>query len=1011
MECFDKRNENGNRFWKLRISQKKSVINFVNKIGIKGKTDTDKIINLISKEIPYNTNQSFEKIRKIICKKGLYDVYDITTESSDFITNGLLVHNCGLSTLFSLYCLWKLNFRDAEDIDVVSLKQLKAQAFVAKMDSTLKYLPFFLKTKKTKDNEQVLQFENNSKIISESQSDNAGRSDTLSLLILDEAAHYKSEKMVRGIVASAQPTLSRTNGQFIILSTPNKTSGPGAYYYEQVVQARMGAEDNNKFISVDWWEVPDAAEVEGPKKGYNQVFERFVERDYYIKPEVRKEAKAFFDPIAETNWRDNPWLKKQHDDLGEILFKQEVLHSFIVGGNAVFNEDILKAVESRIKEPIEMGKLGSIRVDNMWIWKKPEPGHRYIVGCLPTGEKILTESGLKNIEEIKLEENLINKDGNKIKILNKQITHNFKNYIYDVKLEGALRRTKFTNNHPILSSINTKLCRKHGGKRFWNFDFKFNKVEKLNKDDWIIYPNMYKNNILSDDDILLRWPKNITRYDFEVKNPLLDAEFWWFIGIWLAEGWTQNKLYSKTIHTAHNLITEKKYAERIKILFEKYERKVCFTIKEKCNSIITNFCNVVLFAFLNENFGKYAKNKKIPEWIKYLPEEFKLKIVEGYLNGDGNISINEIRNNYYFEFVSISFTLLEDIQDILYSLGIISVLNVLREEGITKFPNGKISKTQKTYYLRINHNYSLKLLKKLKYNITAEDKKLRSSIAHSFFSDDLNYIYFKIQDITKIYYEGNVYNFETEDHTFLCKNITTHNCDIATGTGVETSSLEVLDAATYEQVCEYKGMIATKNFGKLVKNVASYYNQAYVVIECNGIGEAVFNEVYYHDTEPYYNLFMQSKTKNNMTRMTGWITDTKTRKLQTNEFIDWFSVEGLFEELKVYSKRLWMEMSTWIWDGSKPVHDSGTTDDAIMAFSLALYLRAKASNAGESFLINENGEFIEYVEGKDNLEQTQDAKKNFEFVDNVERDDSADDIFFQKHYGVSKSDYAWLIKG
>ena len=57
---------------------------------------------------------------------------------------------CGLSTLFSLYCLWKLNFRDAEDIDVVSLKQLKAQAFVAKMDSTLKYLPLFLKTKKNK---------------------------------------------------------------------------------------------------------------------------------------------------------------------------------------------------------------------------------------------------------------------------------------------------------------------------------------------------------------------------------------------------------------------------------------------------------------------------------------------------------------------------------------------------------------------------------------------------------------------------------------------------------------------------------------------------------------------------------------------------------------------------------------------------------------------------------------------------------------------------------------------
>ena len=190
MECFDKRNKNRKRFWKLRINQKKSVLRFINKIGIKGKTDTKKITNLISKETPYKTNQSFEKIRKIIYKEDIYDVYDITTESSNFLTNGLLVHNCGLSTLASLYCLWKANFNESESIDVISLKQAKAQSFVSKMDPTLKRLPEFLKTPIKAKNQQRISWENGSEITSESQSENAGRSDSLSLLVLDEAAHY-----------------------------------------------------------------------------------------------------------------------------------------------------------------------------------------------------------------------------------------------------------------------------------------------------------------------------------------------------------------------------------------------------------------------------------------------------------------------------------------------------------------------------------------------------------------------------------------------------------------------------------------------------------------------------------------------------------------------------------------------------------------------------------------------------------------------------------------------------
>jgi len=521
----------------------------------------------------------------------------------------LKVRQSGLSTLSSLYALWKANFHESEYIDVVSLKQLKAQAFVSKMDPTLKRLPTFLKTPIVKDNTQEIEWENGSTVISESQSENAGRSDSLSLLVLDEAAHYRSERMVRGIVAAAQPTLSRTGGQFIIISTPNRTSGSGSYYYEQVSQAQINPYDKEtKLIVVDWWEVPDMDIIPGPKKGYNELLEKYIKLDYYNNPDVKKEANEFFEPIAE-NWRENDWLRKQHEDLGDVLYKQEILHRFIVSEQSVFNEEILNRFLAEIKDPVEKDKIGRMNFPNFWIWKKPIPNHRYIL-----------------------------------------------------------------------------------------------------------------------------------------------------------------------------------------------------------------------------------------------------------------------------------------------------------------------------------------------------------------------------------------------------------TVDVSTGTGKDSSAIEVFDVGEYEQVAEYKGMISTKSFGRAIKAIAKYYNEAFVVIECNSIGEAVFNEVYYHETEPYNNVYRQKKTKNGITRMTGWITDVKTRKLITNELIDWLTVDSLWEEVKIYSKRVYLEMTTWIWDGSKPIHDSNTHDDLLIALSLALYLRNKAINSGESFLINEEGNFIEY-NSKDKAEEEKESDLYGIIGDFGEEEDN----IIKERYGMSKEEYDWLV--
>ena len=70
-----------------------------------------------------------------------------------------------------------------------------------------------------------------------------------------------------------------------------------------------------------------------------------------------------------------------------------------------------------------------------------------------------------------------------------------------------------------------------------------------------------------------------------------------------------------------------------------------------------------------------------------------------------------------------------------------------------------------------------------------------------------------------------------------------------------------------------------------------------------------------------------------------------------------------------------------------------------MAFAIMLYNRNKVQNAGESFLINEEGNLIEYEKSKDKDESNID-----EFA--VLFDDSEDE---KQINGMSKKDYKWLI--
>ncbi|MFW6311604.1 MAG: hypothetical protein ACOC1K_05150 [Nanoarchaeota archaeon] len=76
----------------------------------------------------------------------------------------------------------------------------------------------------------------------------------------------------------------------------------------------------------------------------------------------------------------------------------------------------------------------------------------------------------------------------------------------------------------------------------------------------------------------------------------------------------------------------------------------------------------------------------------------------------------------------------------------------------------------------------------------------------------------------------------------MCRNIPTHNCDIAKGTGEHYSTIQVLridstSPVKLEQVATYEcNTVDPYHFSAIANRIAIYYNNAYIMAENNGIG-------------------------------------------------------------------------------------------------------------------------------------------------------------------------------
>ena len=231
----------------------------------------------------------------------------------------------GISTLSAAYALWMMLFQNDKNVLCIATTKDTAKNIVTKVRIMYEGLPSWLKTQIIENNKLSLIFKNGSQIKALASTESAGRSEALSLLILDEAAFIDK---IDTIWTAAQQTLA-TGGQCLAISTPN---GVGNWFHKTWIDAQDGV---NKFntVKLHWSAHPE---------------------------------------------RDQSWRDEQDKNLGPSQAAQECDADFLSSGRSVVDPAILEWYKEKMCcEPTE--KSGFDR--NLWIWGYPDYSKQYLISA------------------------------------------------------------------------------------------------------------------------------------------------------------------------------------------------------------------------------------------------------------------------------------------------------------------------------------------------------------------------------------------------------------------------------------------------------------------------------------------------------------------------------------------------------------------------------------------------------------------------------------------------------
>jgi len=248
----------------------------------------------------------------------------------------LKFRQAGITELIALYCLWLALFHPHKNIIIISIKDSVAKKVLRRIKFMYMNLPEFLqlpiingRTGEYGTAQEII-FANGSTITSLPTTEQAGRSEAASLVVIDEAAVVRWADQ---LWASMWPVLS-TGGSAIINST---AFGVGNWFHRTWVGA---LNKTNPFVPLRlrWQMHPERYRFPG----------------------------------------DMEWYNEQAAALGPRRTAQEIDGDFLSSGNSVFDPVDIRAIEEDLLE-LEYEQV--LMNKDLYIYQKPNRLEKYAIGA------------------------------------------------------------------------------------------------------------------------------------------------------------------------------------------------------------------------------------------------------------------------------------------------------------------------------------------------------------------------------------------------------------------------------------------------------------------------------------------------------------------------------------------------------------------------------------------------------------------------------------------------------
>ena len=247
----------------------------------------------------------------------------------------MLGRQMGKTTVAAGYLLWYAMFNPDSTILVAAHKATGASEIMQRIRYAYESCPDHIRAGVTEYNKGSITFDNNSRIVASTTTENTGRGMSLTLVYLDEFA-FVPPRIAAEFWTSLSPTLA-TGGKCIVTSTPNS--------------------DEDTFANI-WYGANSMFDEHGNEQlvGVNG-FKAYIAR-WHQHPE-----------------RDDAWARQERASLGEERFRREHECEFVI-----YNETLV--------DPLKINDL--VGVDPLYIsqnvrwYKRPTSGNIYAVTLDPS---------------------------------------------------------------------------------------------------------------------------------------------------------------------------------------------------------------------------------------------------------------------------------------------------------------------------------------------------------------------------------------------------------------------------------------------------------------------------------------------------------------------------------------------------------------------------------------------------------------------------------------------------